>query len=361
MSRDEIYDLLDDAGYMEHSPAQVAIYEEAVRLADALNDSALSVECRMELVTAATFSGADEKALVAFAWVLSKFDSEPECVDLPDLLWKYKWVVASITSFPTVSLKKIREMEDDMERRYLAAGYSLRPVHDVRADLAIDTGHADRVRENFEKWIQSPRDQMADCRACEQNSEIRFYTYFGDYEKALEASQPILVGGMGCSSVPQTTYGHVLIALMHLGRIDQARKSFERGYPQVNGNPDYIRTVSQHLLFMARENEFDRGLRCIEEHVPLVTNMAMLNNRMEFYCTASVLLRKLSASQPSVELNLPDALPVSELSNRYVTADLADWFDSQANQIAKKFDARNGNTVVTDTNIAWQKLATPTG
>ena len=342
---------------MKHSPAQVAVYEEAVRLADTLSDAALSVECRMELVTAATFSGADEKAMVAFAWVLAKFDEDPQCVELNDLLWKYKWIIGSVASFPTVSLKKIRAMEDDMERRYTAAGYNHRAVYDVRADIALHTGDEERCREYFAKWKTIPRDRMANCLACEQNSEVEFMIHFGEYEKALERAEPILNGEMSCSCVPESTYGHVLLPLMHLDRMDEARQYHQTGYPLVAGNPDYIPTISRHLLFMVRDEQLVPGINCVQRHLPLLQNIALVDNRMQFYCTATALFRKMAKSQSEVKLHLPKELAIADASNKYSVVALENWFQEQTNQMAARFDARNGNTAVSEANAAWQALS----
>ena len=158
MSYERLEQLMDEAWELPHSPAQVAVLEEAVRIADSLNNVDASVGTRMELVTAATFSGADEKALVAFAWVLAKFDEDPECVDLHSLLWKYKWIISSIAAFPTVSLEKIHKMEADMEARYTAGGFNLRPVHDSRADIALDIGDDKQCLHFFEQWKATPHD-----------------------------------------------------------------------------------------------------------------------------------------------------------------------------------------------------------
>ena len=355
MSYERLEQLMDEAWELPHSPAQVAVLEEAVRIADSLNNVDASVGTRMELVTAATFSGADEKALVAFAWVLAKFDEDPECVDLHSLLWKYKWIISSIAAFPTVSLEKIHKMEADMEARYTAGGFNLRPVHDSRADIALDIGDDKQCLHFFEQWKATPHDMMADCIACEQNSEIRYLNHFGRYEEALAAAEPILSGDMSCSTVPQTTYGRVLIPLMHLGRLDEAREHHETGYPTVQGNPDYIPTISRHLLFLTRDENYDKAVVCVEQHLPLVWGMAMVDQRMEFYCTVATLLEKLSASRDEIGLRVPDQMNLGP-STTHKTAELAHWFHTETNKLAAKFDARNGNTAVTAANAKWREL-----
>jgi tetratricopeptide (TPR) repeat protein len=355
MSYERLEQLMDEASELPHSPAQVAVLEEAVRIADSLNNVDASVRTRMELVTAATFSGADEKALVAFAWILARFDEEPECVDLYSLLWKYKWIIGSIASFPTVSLEKIHKMEADMETRYAAGGFNLRPVYRSRADNAMVIGDKQQCLHFFEQWKATPRDMLADCIACEQNSKIRYLNYFGRYEEALKAAEPIFSGDMSCSTVPQTTYGYVLTPLMHLGRLDEAREYHEIGYPTVQGNPDYITAISLHLLFLTRNQNYDKAVGCVERHLPLVWGMAMVDQRMKFYCAVATLLEKLSASRDEIGLRVPEQMSLGT-STAHKTVELANWFQAETNKLAAKFDARNGNTAVTTANAKWREL-----
>lgn len=356
MSLERLDQLRNEAWSMPHSPAQVAILEEAVRLADSLNDPAESVDTRMDLIDAATFSGADDKALVAFAWVLARYDEDPDSVDLTDLLWKYKWIIGSIPSFPQVTLEKLREMEDDMERRYQAAGYSLRPVYDSRASIAQNVGDRQRCQHYFEKWRQAPRDEMADCRACEQNSEVRFLHYFGRHEDALGAAAPILDGEMSCSCVPETTYARILLPLMSLGRIDEARQWHEKGYPLISGDPDYLAEAGEHLLFMVRTEQFEKAVSSVERHLPLIA-ATIPDDRMRYYCAAASLFEKLGTTREHISLRVPSQLDLADASGRFETKALHQWFETQSNEIAAQFDRRNGNSAESESNAEWRALA----
>lgn len=63
MTIEQFYELMDRAYDLPHSPEQVALLEEAVRLADSLYDERAGFEARMKLIDAAEWSGFDQQAV----------------------------------------------------------------------------------------------------------------------------------------------------------------------------------------------------------------------------------------------------------------------------------------------------------
>ncbi len=345
MSYEELDELMEQAAEMEHGPTQVAVLEEAVREADALADDEVSFEVRMDFIEAATFSGHPEKALVAFSWCLSKYDEDPELVDEFDLLWKYKWVVNSLTNFPQISKRQITSMQDDMEARYLKADFNLRPVNYLRWINSLHMGDLEQARHFFEKWKQLPRDSMADCEACEQDHHIDLMIRLGHDEEAVRLAQPILDEEMSCAEIPQGTLGAILRPLMRLNRLDEALKWHKQGYSLVCKNPEFLSEVASHLEFLVHARSLKQGFRLFERHLPWAAATADAENRFSFYLSCSLLLRALQAQAPGkrIRLRIPHSLACHRDDDSYVIADLAAWFDQQTEELAGRFNQRNGN------------------
>lgn len=141
--RQRITELIDQAEELEYGPTKVALLEEAVREADTSTDLEAGFYARLELITAATFSGAKEKAMVAFSWCLGQVDANPEVFDEEDLMWQYKWVVEELVAYPQISRQQIGDMLEDMQRRYTRLGISLRPVHYLRWTNGMRMGDLD--------------------------------------------------------------------------------------------------------------------------------------------------------------------------------------------------------------------------
>lgn len=365
MSREQLEELQSEAWGLEASPAKVAILEQAVKLADSLEDLDEGFSLRQELVEAATFGGVDDRALVAFAWCLAQSDKDPDRFPEEDLLWKYKWVLAGISDFPGVSVEKIHAMEDDFEARLKRSGYGLRSLYKLRMDNANDMGFLREGKNYQTKWRKARRDGMVDCHACELDAEVSALVADGKYAEAIEAARPIMNGRIGCHTVPQRTYADVIIAELSQGHVEKAGEAYAAGYPQVAGNPDFLSTVGWHLCYLTRVLDVPRGLKLIERHLPWASQTNNPSERMAFYSRVGTFFERLAGERPKPrKVRIPDTLQIHNEDDRYAPADLAAWFQAEAAKLAARFDARNGNGYTTwdlaDTRALTLGLERPT-
>ena len=344
MSLDQLEKLQGEAWGLEASPAKVAILEQAVQLADSLGDVGEGYEVREQLIEAATFGGMEDRALVAFSWCLAQSDKDPDRFPEEDLLWKYKWVLAGITDYPAIPLAKIHAMEDDFERRLKRNGYGLRSLYKLRMDNANEMGFQ-REGDKFEaKWRKARRDGMVDCHACEVDAEVSALVGAGEYAEAVKKARPIMSGKIGCHTVPQRTFADIIIAELSRNRVAKAGEAFERGYPQVAGNPDFLSTVGWHLCYLTRVLDVPRGLRLIERHLPWAAQTNNPSERMAFYSRTGTFFEHLAEDRPKPrKVRIPGTLGIHNDDHRYAPADLAAWFRAESAQIASRFDTRNGN------------------
>jgi hypothetical protein len=347
VSREQLEKLQFEAWGLEASPAKVAILEQAVQLADSLDDLNAGFYLRQELIEAATFGGMEDRALVAFSWCLAQSDKDGDRFPEEDLLWKYKWILAGITDFPGVSLTKIRAMEDDFESRLKRNSYGLRSLYKLRMDNAKDMGFHRQGAEYEAKWRKARRDGMVDCHACELDAEVSAMVAAGEYAEAIKAAKPIMSGKVGCHTVPQQTYADIIIAELSQGRLDKAGEAFETGYSQVAGNPDFLSTVGWHLCYLTRVLDVPRGLRLIERHLPWASQTNNPSERMAFYSRAGTFFERLAGERPKPrKVRIPNLLGIHNDNDRYAPAELAAWFHSEATKLAARFDVRNGNHFV---------------
>ena len=345
MSREQLNKLQVEAWGLEASPAKVAILEQAVQLADSLKDLSEGYLVRQQLIEAATFGGMEDRALVAFSWCLAQSDKEPDRFPEDDLLWKYKWILAGVTDYPAIPLAKIHAMEDDFERRLRRNGYGLRSLYKLRMDNANDLGFLQAGKEFEEKWRKARRDGMVDCHACEVDAEVSRCVGRGEYALAIKTARPIMSGKIACHTVPQRTYADIIIAELSRGRLEKAAEAFESGYPQVAGNPDFLSTIGWHLCYLTRALDIPRGLRLVERHLPWACQSNNPSERMAFYSRVGTFFERVSQARPKPrKVRIPAALAIHNDEDRYAPEALAAWFREEAQKIAARFDARNGNT-----------------
>lgn len=340
-AEDQVYQLLSESYELDDGEAQIAVQEEAVRLADLHGDLRLQYHARGIFVRACIFGGASEKALVAFAWMLAQFDSHPNEFDQWAILWKYKWIISVICDFPQVPRTRIYEMIDDLERRALKAGYGRRATTNARYLTEKFWDNREKVIEYFRELEKLPSDDLSNCSMCEADERVSFAIYSGNDARALEVALPILNGREKCGSVPQRTYANVLLPLIRLGRQREALRYHEKGYSMIANNPAFLDRISDHLVFLALTENFDKAIKLVEKHYSWTERTKDAYSHFRFFRAASLLFEILAEREGWWSLSLPRSFPLYSDTGVYDWAQLGDWFEQKAEALAKRFDERN--------------------
>lgn len=340
---ESVRDLMRRARSLSNGDEKIMTLEEAVRIADTGHDVELQYDAREELIEATFWAGETDKAIVAYSWCLATFDKYPEKFSEFLLLWRYKWIVNVIFHFPQIPKEQIYEMLDEMERRYRNAGYGLRVVYYYRYRVERFFGNKDAALRHFRYAQTLARDDLSDCSACEIDERVTFQIYCEDYEFALSIAEPILEGRHKCRTVPQRTLGFVLLPLVHLGRWEEAWDYHHRGYSMISQDVTFLEYLSDHLLFLALYEDFERAAHILEKHFDWAKKNSDKFDQYLFYRAAWLFLDLLTESGvDTLELRLPETFPRYNEEGRYETSLLRDWFKESAREIALRFDARNG-------------------
>jgi tetratricopeptide (TPR) repeat protein len=338
-------ELIRKAAQLGDGDEKIMTLEEAVRIADTGHDVKLQYQAREELIEAAFWGGDTEKALVAYSWCLAQFDKYPEKFSEWLLLWRYKWIVNVIVNFPQITKEQIYEMLDEMERRYLKAGYGLRVVYYYRYRVEKFFGNKDKALRYFSRAQELSRDDLSDCAACEVDERVTFQAYCGNNELALRLAEPIFSGVHRCRSVPQRTLAGILLPLVRLGRWTEAHDYHTRGYSMISRDIIYLNYVSDHLLFLALYGNFEQARLLLEYHFHWTTKGKNQHDKYTFYRAAWFLLDLMSdAGERTIKVRLPDSFPLYQYSqnHHYEISQLKEWFENRAREIGEKFDKRSG-------------------
>ena len=358
MSRELVIQMLNESSQWENDTHKVRHLEEAVKQADAIPDEPLGYEARMELISAATFSGNYDVAFVGYGWCRNYARKNPDSVDWGSMIWYLKWVVTFGLHLPTISVAKIDEMLDDLEANLADNGYSARPAHGSRTTMYRNMGWIEKAQEASKVWLSTVRDELSDCRACEVHSEALLHVSLGENEKALEVAAPIIAETLTCSTKPQATYGQMIIPLLRLGDIERATEFLKIGFPMVQGNKMYIEENSFFMLAQTRLKDWEGATRNFDMEARQAEESNSMSDKYSFYVGAMAMMEGLlNDGIANVSLRVPAPWSAGSEDGSYDVAELRDWFDKQSDQIAAKFDARNGTTLFADEKAEWLSLA----
>ncbi|QMU77984.1 hypothetical protein GXW83_22090 [Streptacidiphilus sp. PB12-B1b] len=340
-TRDEFFQALRENRERPRGRATVAIAEELVEAAEAFGDPEVTVSALVELMRGYHGSGEVVKYPVAFARLLGLWDEHPKAFDESEvhrLFWYFKWVGSGLLSTPDVPLASIRGWIAEMRRRYRAQGHDLQPVHAQEYALARHLGEGEQLA--YELWATRGRTQLSDCAACEARTRAAHHIRHGDDRQALAELQPTFDGQVGCDEEPHNSQALALLPLLRLGRLDEARAAHLTGYRKVRGQEAELSSVGRHLEFCALTGNEARGLELLAQNRGLFDFTAAPSSRLDFLTGVQLLLARLVGTGHG---HLPCAGP---LGTAWTVAALHDTVAGQADALAARFDARNGNGTV---------------
>lgn len=300
----------------------------------------LEAEVLLALIRAYEYGAGRDAMPVPFGRLLRILDDHPaEVGGLSHTIhWTLKWMTYGLVRNPAVPLTTIDRWLDELESRYRQRGYSARPVLALRADLAAERGDQAAVDAAMTASMTAPRDEMADCDACERNGWGSWRVQVGDDEGALEFWAPVLNGERRCGEEPHRVLSRALLPLVRTGRIEEARSAYLKGYPLVRHTISLRESVGRFMEFCALTGNEARGLEILAEHTPWLTDEPEdVGQRLAFTTGVAVLLRRLSALGHA-DLRIGDGSVGSVLAA----------LEREIAELSGRYDARNGNTVVSE-------------
>ncbi|MFI1149545.1 tetratricopeptide repeat protein [Streptomyces sp. NPDC020817] len=349
LTREEIEQGLAENRSSPNGAARNAHAEVLVGAAEAIGDGALFRTALDNLINAYLWSAESSKMLVPFARLLQEYDKDPGSFgrwDAHSLFWQFKWVATAISDSPEIPLESAVGWLDEMERRYRIAGYSERPVRESELWLADAIGDDDRAERAHRAWLAADRDDMSDCHACELNGQGAYAVLRGDDARALELWQPVLAGERTCAEEPHRLLATSLLPLLRLGRFDDARSHHVRGYRMARGNESLLPSIGKHIEFCALSGNESRGLEILAEHAAHMSPLVNVDDQMAFHGGILVLLRRLT------ELGHGQSPAVPYEGVPHTVSELYEVLRASSLEIARRFDARNGTTRVSDRFLA---------
>jgi len=340
---DELYQALQENDARPYGRTRTVTAEELADAAEQFEEPVVLVHALLELQEAYTYGSEPRKSPVVFARLLTLFDEQPDVFDerLRHLLfWRFKWVAHALRQLPEIPLNSLRQWLTEMRDRYEKAGLDLQPYYGQVYQLAAHVGEdADPA---YELWAARTRTRLSDCEACEICQRARYHLREGDDERALRAWEPVLAGKASCQEEPARSASYALLPLLRTGRVDRARELHLSGYRACRRNPSMSEEVGRHLEFCALTGNEARGLELLAENRNLLAEVDSPLDQLGFLTGVEVLLQR-------VEQLGHGELPAAGYAGRtWTVAGLRAEVRRRADDLAARFDARNGTTTHAD-------------
>jgi len=215
----------------------------------------------------------------------------------------------------------------------------------VRRDLLDEFGEYQLARAAHAEIRKRPRDYLSDCPACTAGNNCSYFCEQRQWGRAVQAAQPVLRGRLNCAEEPHRTLASVLRPLFHLGRLDEAKAFQRRGYRLIAPATQFVREHADHLQFLILVGDLPQAKRLLERHLPSALEIVMIDERFQLLLAARLLTdRLIGRGTRALKFRLPKSLPAPDANGKSDVSALGEWFTAQAQEIARRFDARNGTS-----------------
>jgi hypothetical protein len=153
----------------------------------------------------------------------------------------------------------------------------------------------------------------------------------------------VLSGRLSCAEQPHIVLANVLLPLLYLDRVDEAREYQRQGYRLISAGPQFVRQHGHHLRFLVLIGDMAAAKRLLERHLPGALDTVLVEERFTFLLAARLWSERLGGrGTRKLKVRLPAGLPTAGADGYTDIGVLGEWFLTQSRAIAQQFDARNG-------------------
>lgn len=336
---------------LPHGEMRMAYLREAIQEADELEDYKWRMQLRMDFLYESDFYSDAMEMYVIMPELLRIYDEYTEQYGVDkemcsEVLWKYKWLLGAAGEFYQVTIQQFEKISEDMKRRFMEAGYSLRPYYDELYDFyrCIDREKSEYFYQEFQKCR---RDEMSNCAACERDGEVGYLLECGNVDMAKKKAKVLFDRRMTCAEVPERTYGDFLryynlqLCQGQQDCVQDAEKCCEKvkyAIRQQRIIPEFFGDV---LLFYAL-TDLGKALDWFKRFWPQYESNKNPLYKLYFAFGMMRFVKQLQEEKDSYRMKLPNDFPLYQEDGNYDLAKLWEYYNGYAHSCAQKFDKRNG-------------------
>ena len=332
-----------------HGRTRADAIRYAIRQADLNNDVEHMVSFRIELCEESEWYGDGRDIVTVFPELLAVADKYAGQFPgiMENVLWTYEDLADICTEFYQIPFDDCRNFLDDFKKRWILSGHSPREPYRMMAEFYMQAGYLEEAGQAV-SILRSSHMEHYDCAGCAANTELSYYLANNEKEKAEQIAVKI-------DNCIFTCGGN----MSDSNSIYRMNKRYLRYYIM---NGDYEKAaVKARLLEHARSSAIDyklwasfmcayvynntgRGLRIYKKHWRDIENEKRPEYMYYSFKDAACFFMglKKTKNEDNVKLQLDNKFPLYSQDNIYSIDSLSQYYYKKAEEVAKKFDQRNG-------------------
>lgn len=326
------------------SPYKLKAIADAIQQADMAEDPFWQLRFRYIYASEATFHDDPPKAMPVAIEFAKIFEEHPDVLGEAGkeaYLMIMQMAIDPIVALPQIPLEQWEQMMEEFWRliKRFHIGYRVFWWQKCRFTIYLDQKKA---FEYYQKFWKTGRDALSDCRACEHCYGVRMYLLIGDKEGAEKQAKPIKAKRLWfCNDTPHLMLLAYIEDAMDRGDLKTAlpyARQLKRIAHRDKGDLSYMGAVLRCFAY----DDTVTAIDLIEEGLPWTVGMWDQKKIYDFYKGVWTVFHQIGKEKETLQIHLPKQLPVYREEENYRIQELEDWFYTQLENIAGRFDQRNG-------------------
>lgn len=324
--------------------------KDYIKQADEAGDDYYRLYWRYEYAYQATFRDDPSKAIPVAAEYDAIVEKNPEALNaLPEdaraegYLMIVQMGIDPVAYMPQIPMEQWEKM---MDQFYILVKRYNTGLRTYWWQMARFWRFVDKEKSfnYFQKFWKTGRDGLSDCRACERSYAVLMSLMIGDRKAADTYAKPIKAGRLPfCEDAPKLYLHAYLENALDRGDLKEASHFANKLNWKIE------KTIQDLSYFgsVIRCFAYTNTKKALERFTSGIKNIHGLWDQKkvyDFYKGAWVLFYELAKENKTVTLILPETFPLYKKDGIYNCDSLAEWFYSQAQDIGKRFDSRNGSS-----------------
>ncbi|HBA96951.1 MAG TPA: hypothetical protein DCZ23_02480 [Lachnospiraceae bacterium] len=323
---------------------------EYIKQADEAGDNYYRLYWRYEYAYQATFHDDPSKAIPVAAEYNAIVEDNPDTLNaLPEdaraegYLMIVQMGIDPVAYMPQIPMEQWEKM---MEQFYILVKRYNTGLRTYWWQMARFWRFIDKEKAHqyFQKFWKTGRDGLSDCRACERSYAVLMSLMAGDREAADRYAKPLKAGRLPfCEDAPKLYIYAYLENALDSGNLDEAQHFANQLNWKIKKTIQDLNYLGAVIRCFAYTNK-EKACEKLASGIKNVQGLWDQKKVYDFYKGAWVLFHELAKEKETASLSLPETFQLYKKDGIYNCHSLAEWFYSQAQDIGKRFDKRNGSS-----------------
>ncbi|MFG6393168.1 MAG: hypothetical protein K1W24_03100 [Lachnospiraceae bacterium] len=358
-----IYDpfgLVQNYRELAHGKARADAIRYAAEQADLNNDIPYMIFFREEFCEESNWYADNIDIFTVLPELLALSDKYPDAEPVPfqyddimdNVLMYYGNMFLSSSEFYQIPLEECIKFSNDYKRRWMAAGHNANRPYRYMASFYRATGHTADAIKAFKNFKGLPL-EPCECPGCIANSEIYHYLFAtGEKEKADKIAAKIENGTIKCRGAFDNSFSLLRLKSNYLDYYI-AHGCYEKAaecaavleHSQCN-TKEFKPWASIMCAYVYSKP--GRAMRIYKKHCQEWEEERNPFTKFFEYKCAACFFKGLQKAKDTVKIHFPASFPLYNTDNIYKISALIEYYYKGAEDIAAKFDQRNGTDKFTN-------------